>query len=331
MKFFNLDLHISVIEDIKTILEKQGHQVVSKSISGHNWVFNREPAQVDVVNQETWKNLDQKMADEFYERYKDELSEYDGFIVTYPPTFAILFEKFDKPIIAVAATRYEAPCSQSEERWNWVNRKLIEMIDRGQLIAVANNKYDKHYCEYFLQRDWKHIPSICEYTGAKYTGTREQSIVSGRTSLNAPDVLHITQIGRHSWQDLYSYKSIIHIPYNASLMSIFEQYTANVPLIFPTKGLAIQLPSFMREAFFPGTMLSNKEFEYFASHDRLDLADFYDEEWMPHLLYFNNFEKLESILSSDLSDTSEKMKKFNVERIGKIEKLWEETIGSITT
>lgn len=330
MKFFNLDLHISVIEDIKTILERQGHTVVSKSISGHNWVFNREPAEVDIVNQETWQHLNQDMADAFYERYKDELSEYDGFIVTYPPTFAILFEKFDKPIIAVAATRYEAPFSSSDAMWAWANRKLIDMIDRGQLIAVANNKYDKHYCEYFLQREWKHIPSLCDYTEAKYTGTKDKSIVSGRSSLASPSLLHITQIGRHTWEDLYSYKSIVHIPYNASLMSIFEQYTANVPLVFPSKELAVQIPTFMKEAFFPGTKLSQREFEYFGSYDRLALADFYDEEWMPHLLYFNNFQELEGIVTSDLTETSNKMKDFNLERKSKIEKLWEETVGILT-
>ena len=51
MKLFNLDCHISVIADLKKIFEDLNHQVTSWSVSGHNWVFDREPSKVDVVNQ----------------------------------------------------------------------------------------------------------------------------------------------------------------------------------------------------------------------------------------------------------------------------------------
>jgi hypothetical protein len=91
MKLFNLDCHISVIADLKNIFTDLGHEVVSWSISGHNFIFDREPSKVDVINQQSWWNLDDKMADDFYERYKDELSEFDAFICTYPLTFAKLY------------------------------------------------------------------------------------------------------------------------------------------------------------------------------------------------------------------------------------------------
>ena len=91
MKFFNLDCHVSVIADIKKILESLGHEVVSYSISGHNWVFNRQPTKVDIINPNNWRQLDEDMCDSFYERYKNELSEYDGFICTYPLTFSLLY------------------------------------------------------------------------------------------------------------------------------------------------------------------------------------------------------------------------------------------------
>ena len=111
MRLFNLDLHISVIEDVKTILTDLGHTVDSKSLSGHTWVFGREPDHIDVVSQENWRTLNQEMCDAFHKRYAEELSSYDGFLVTYPPAFSLLFEKFEKPIFVVAATRYEAPFS----------------------------------------------------------------------------------------------------------------------------------------------------------------------------------------------------------------------------
>ena len=99
MKIFNLDCHISVIADLKDIFESLGNEVVSWSVSGHNWVFKREASKVDVVNENTWHGLDQRMCDMFYERYKDELSVYDAFLCTYPPSFCMLYEKFKKPII----------------------------------------------------------------------------------------------------------------------------------------------------------------------------------------------------------------------------------------
>ena len=93
LRFFNLDLHISVIADVRYILEQQGHEVVDWSISGHTWVFGKGPAVVDVVNQNTWGNLSPEMCDQFYERYKDFLSQFDGFIVTHTPAVCIALRK----------------------------------------------------------------------------------------------------------------------------------------------------------------------------------------------------------------------------------------------
>ena len=39
MKFFNIDLHISVIADIKKIFTDLGHEVDDWSLSGHAWAF----------------------------------------------------------------------------------------------------------------------------------------------------------------------------------------------------------------------------------------------------------------------------------------------------
>ena len=75
-------MHVSVIEDIKTIFNDLGHQVDSKNISFHNWVFNRIPDKVDIISQNNWRNLSPELCEAFYNRYKDELSDYDGFIVT---------------------------------------------------------------------------------------------------------------------------------------------------------------------------------------------------------------------------------------------------------
>lgn len=65
MKIFNLDCHVSVIADLKQIFENLGHEVTSWSISGHNWIFNREKSKVDIINENTWMNLDDDVCERF--------------------------------------------------------------------------------------------------------------------------------------------------------------------------------------------------------------------------------------------------------------------------
>lgn len=317
MKFFNIDLHISVIEDIKTIFNSLGHSVDSWNLSGHNWVFGRSPANVEVVNQSSWKNLDQKMCDEFYNRYKNDLYKYDAFIACYPPAFALLYERFNKPIYVVVATRYEYPFSNDLERWNWLDNKLKNMIDSGQVIPIANNKYDRYYCGYFLERDFKHIPSLCNYTNAKYVGMKDP-IVSGRSSINGFN--HIASLGRFTWADLYSHKAIIHIPYNTSVMSIFEQYTANVPLFFPAIEFGKKINGYMSELIFiPNNRISPE----LLSNSAISLADFYDEDWMPYVQYYDSIDNLiEKINTVDLENVSNQMLEANKIRSKKIINTW---------
>ena len=76
------------------------------------------------------------MCDTFYERYQHELSVYDGFIVTHTPCFAMLYERWNKPVICVASTRYEHPFSDRKEEWEDLNRYLAEKIDDGLLISL---------------------------------------------------------------------------------------------------------------------------------------------------------------------------------------------------
>ena len=100
MKFFNIDLHISIIADMRKIFNDLGHEVTDWSLSDHTWVFNRERTSIPMLNGGRWRNMSpSQFSDEFYDTYKDELKDYDAFIVTYPPPFSLLYKHFDKPII----------------------------------------------------------------------------------------------------------------------------------------------------------------------------------------------------------------------------------------
>ncbi len=49
------------------------------------------------------------MIDAFVKEYDDLLKSFDGFIVTHTPVLALLYEKYNKPVIIVNSCRYEQP------------------------------------------------------------------------------------------------------------------------------------------------------------------------------------------------------------------------------
>lgn len=370
MKFFNLDLHIAVIADLKQIFQALGHDVTDWSISAHTWVFGRDRDHVDVVNEKTWKLIDQAMCDAFYERYKTELGQYDAFIVTHTPCFAMLYERWDKPIICVASTRYEHPFSDNREAWEHFNQFLRTKIDSGIIIPVANNKYDADYAEYFTQRTWQLIPSLCDYTNATYTGKLKDSLypskfdampeipgLISKTKAFQPSIL--SRLGRKmnltnsprgpSWQDLADFRSIVHIPYNASIMSIFEMYAAGVPMLFPSPPFAARLYSEYRtrgvfselsfnqvrglpsRSILPCDTLdpNNFENEEIMMH-WIAKADFYDPENMAGLIYFESFGELADQLGDmDTRVLHERVVAHQRIRVRRVHAAWESLIAGI--
>ena len=112
-------------------------------------------------------------------------------------------------------------------------------------------------------------------------------------------------------------------------MSIFEQYTANVPLFFPTieHGLHLQNLGYMSDLLGSTEHVTNTE--DFRRKESLELADFYDDEWMPHITYYDDINNLIDLIdSTDLANISNSMEKFNQNRREKIYSLWEDTINA---
>lgn len=353
MKFFNIDLHIGPISDIKKIFEDLGHQVDTLSISGHSWVLNKQSdvQRVKVVTIDNWYDMDQKMCDSFYEAYKEELKDYDGFIVTTVCPWIMFYEKFNKPIIMQIPTRYDSILIKDLDQWNWFNSGFIRMYKAGILSVVANNKYDVLYTKAYSNIEPVYIPSICEYTNAKWSPDYQNaSWVSMNKFLNIDFAeLEIPLLDlfakniKYTWKELYTALGIIHFPYQVSTMSIFEQYTAGIPLLFPTKELSRMLyfdhKILFREFSLKPNVLGHLEFnapqpQYFDldlndhnSKDVFELAldncDFYNKEWMPSIDFFNSFEELKEIVSgikplSEKQDNRDFRKKYAYSEWNKI-------------
>lgn len=325
MRLFNLEAHISVIADIENIFTRlyPDIEITSWNFSQHSFVFGRKPADVEIINQHTWKKLDQKMIQQFHDRYDGFLQQFDGFICGFPPVFALLFEKYNKPIFMVNATRYEMPfCWEPNPQMQALLEKtLLTMQQRGQLIAVSNNKADVGYLKKATDVDSEHIPSLCLYTEQTYQPKHDKFVIYHRLQNRIrpiPGTIHHKQLGHYSWQDLYSYKGIVHMPYEISTMSIFEQYSANIPLFMPSPDFLKQLLAkkkipfngpYTRKNFAAHLepMLGEKWYEYWVDH-----ADYYDSDNMPYITFYNSMHEISDLINhADTESISLRMQAWN--------------------
>jgi hypothetical protein len=318
-KIFNLDLHISVINDLRVELAEREVNLKSWSISGSN-THTRKVFKIsdptDVITGATWKDLDQQLISDFGRRYKKFLSSCDGFVVTHTPVFAQLYEQFKKPTLVIASTRYEAPFSNIQECWNSLNHFILNEIKDERMLLSANNLGDVDYVKYFLGTIPDYTPSVCDYT--KYTwrcGGHKRLVMCRDPNL----VNHISKEtngswesfreimgSKYSWKDFDYVKEILVIPYNISTMSLFEFATAGIPVVVPSKKLLLQLildfPTILDEISYfqvnnhdvtnlsPNNPNNYKSANFFSWW--LDRADFYNPSLMPNVRVIDSLRDL---------------------------------------
>lgn len=354
MKFFNIDQHASVIADVAHIFKNLGHEVEDWSLSGHHWVMNKPKPQIMLSDgtQLTCSGVcTEEVCDKFYEQHKEDFKKYDGFIACYPVEFAMLYERWNKPIIVVNCIRYEHPNTFDPVIRDRLNNFLKTKHNEGKLHYICNNKGDQFYTRYFTGIEGKHIPSLCEYTNAKYTGTKNKFVIHDRSEISVPGNLCIglgavrgtsSPGWRYTWQDLYSHKGIIHVPYHNGSMSIFEHYTANVPLLFPSKTYAKEL--FHQNKIFADLTfyrINNKQEPDDLNNPNslrnpeildkwFDTCDFYDTENMKHVQYFDSIQHLEHLLRTvNTHEISNNMSNHNETRRLSAYNSWQEILTSI--
>lgn len=352
MKFFNIDQHVSVISDIAHIFNNLGHQVDDCSLSGHSWVMNKQKKPI-LLSDGTALTCSgvctEEVCDKFYEQNKDKLNEYDGFIACYPVEFALLYERFNKPIIVVNCIRYEHPNTRNPVLWGRINSFLKTKHQDGSLYYVCNNKGDQYYTNYYTGIWGMHIPSLCEYTNAKYTGIKNKYVLHERSiDVGVPGDLWVSLSAlrnnhwKYSWEDLYSHRGIIHVPYHNGSMSIFEHYTANVPMFMPSKNYARQLfhehKMFDDLTFYHLYKLPEPEDYNNPNSLRnpemlnmwLDTCDFYDEGNMKYIQYFDSPQHLTHLLRTvNVQEISRNMADHNLLRKASVYNNWQQILTSI--
>ena len=301
LRLFNLDAHISVISDVKDIFQRlygDTVQITNWSISGDRWVFGFPYVNVKHVTQRSWKNINQEMIAAFQSEYDTYLSQFDGFIVTHTPVFTQLFEKYNKPIIMVNSCRYNQPFCWSnnfQEQYR-LNEALKRMASKGQLFAISNNKGDQEYLRLGTGLSSTWIPSLCAYTNVKHdpATAKDVAITYGYREKYPACENVLNKRNGSTWKEIYSNKVIIHPAYEASTMSISEQYTAGVPLLLPSKEYYLRLADEGECPLKSIYMTQCADDMYDAMEPTFDIqfwldrADYYDQENMPYVYYYDS-------------------------------------------
>jgi hypothetical protein len=349
---FNIDLHVAVIADVRTQLDRHGLELVDWTISGHSWVFDRPRDPVAIVNERTWKSFGPRMAKEFQCLYGSYLRTFRAFVVTHTPCLSLLYEGFRRPTLTVVSTRYEFPCTHYARSWDWLDDGLRRGVREGWLTLVANNRADADYLHRYTGLEAAYIPSACSYTDLTYTGRRPPAVIcTGSDDLLAASIasklrneaipLRSGLGARYSWADLYDHRALVFIPYNVSIMSLFEHYTACAPIYVPDRAFLKELM-----AEYPADVLGNLSFSQVTGHPParrpsgldlndtsdeavvdwyLDRADFYDSVWMPRIRQFESWEHLDHLLATDDPQAiSADMVAERPERLSRIAALWDD-------
>ena len=338
LKLFNLDLHISVIEDVKDILYRlfgNSIEITNWSISGHNWVMNKPTPSVQIINQHTWCSISPSMVQEFQNYYDGLLSQFDGFIVTHTPVFALLYEKYNKPIIMVNSCRYDQPfCwNISDTNWRWLSCGLKRLWENNLLIPISNNKADQAYLKLGTGIDSIHIPSLCLYTKSFYNPIHNKFICYGDRNVFPECDLLLPQLkGGYTWTELYNYKGIVHNPYEISTMSLFEQYSANVPLFLPSKEFykkcILERKMELISVYNNGQGYIPLLPAYKSPDFWLDNADYYDDNNFKYIYFYDSFEDLiEKITNFNESDEIKEKRRAWIEtRKNNIFEIWKKIL-----
>ncbi|CAH1795607.1 unnamed protein product [Owenia fusiformis] len=373
---WNQDMHISPIHDLKTLLEPMGVKFIDKTLSSHCHITktcNPVPP-LRVITQRNGFHLTPELISKFYESYKNdsEMKTVTAFVCYHPPAMCDLFRPFKKPLIIISSIRYELGRNSPNERWHTYNEILRNVSKDPRNVIGGNNLYDTNYIKYFTGIETKLIPSYCGYTNESYHPRRPEFLFASTRARNVASTgvqrgldkrlreinstAKVAQLrtlyGHYKYSDLANHPGIIHIPYQVSVMSLFEQYRMNIPLFVPSlESLSEWHVKFnlLKERTWDSTFGKiplksriqgvqsgipdpNSDRNITAVKYWLQFSDFY--QW-PHITYYNSGEHLAEILHAmtpeKLKNISSSMAVYNKNEQTNIKNMWKNILINIVS
>jgi hypothetical protein len=367
------DFHIAPVADVKHLLKLYGVNVIDKSLSGHCHLTNTCQTDLKVINTRngiTLGTCPNELRRQFYHVYsKDpEFLQTDAVLCTYAFASCVdLFLPLNRSIIVIATTRFETG-RHGEMAW----KRWIETLRRVAVspynVVAANNLYDVEYIKYFTGiQNVQLLPSFCAYVNTKYNPQRMQILVGPGRGLNAALLMQPRRVAadaniaisairdlypRFEYTDLTAHPAMVLMPYQISIMSIFELYRMEVPLFVPSPELLVEWHkkyAILQERTWPGihdkpversclprhanstSILSdldpNNDISSNAILQWIKFADFY--QW-PAITTFTSWSDLMTKLkASDFNMISKSMAKYNIEEERRTRGKWEDILSRV--
>jgi hypothetical protein len=361
--------YFSPIQDLKNILIPLGVKFFDKSLSYSCSRTGTCYSPLRILTRENGMNPSDEISSEFYEYYQNqiEMNLVDAFVCFHPAGMCELYMPFNRSIIVIASTRYEL-ARFTPKQWTKLNENLKKISQDPKNVIAANNLYDAEYIRYFTGINATVLPSLCNYTNVDYHPQRKEFLLAPihasnfdslfqkllknsfeQHSTNNIQIVPIRQIYHdYKYEDLANHPAIIHVPYQVSIMSLFEQYRMNIPLVFPSLDLLTQWHDeygLVNEKTWDQTLYGispdgsridgvltnvpdpNNDLNRTSIRYWLNFSDFY--QW-PHIIYFESTDDLiEKLSSTNFELVSKKMKKYNKQVSANLLRKWKEILNNV--
>lgn len=352
------DFHIATVANVKSLLQTKGVRFIDKSLSGHCHETNTCAHDLKVLTPDNAMTPDSFTRDRFLDAYRDdqEMAKVDIVMCFHPSAMCELFMPLKKRLFVIASTRYELG-RESASEWEKWNENLLQIAKEPGNLVAANNLYDCKYIEYFTGIKPVLLPSWIKMDESDiYTGMSEDILIAPIHTSNAEKIeTKLKSIssrfrsigekyGHYTFSQLAENSAIIHIPYQVSIMSLFEQYAMGIPILAPTPAFLWELHEkldVMNERTWEqirmgrrpsGSPISGLKKGQHGGHDPnndtgreaflhwVQYADFY--QW-PHIIHFNSWKDLRRKLEeTDFEVVSDEMLGFVKRAIDKTSAEW---------
>jgi hypothetical protein len=379
VQLLSIDFHISPIADLKDVFGKSFKETVVHDFSlsgacGQKGTCSN--GRINIKEDLSTLYLSQPAKESFYDAYRSADSlvrKMDAMICSHPSGMCELIMPFNRSVILWVTTRFEQGREGNPDKMRGLISNFRALAKRPDTSILANNMYDVHYFNYFTGLNPVYIPSFCDYTGAKYSWDGVQNIIlmhgfrPRRNIVPASEfVADIRRLapqykfefvrdvypGHYGYDQIAGHPAMLHIPYQASIMSFFEHYRMCIPLIAPSVNLLVKwhmhykmvsertwdmalhnketsasvLPRHA-EASPLHVFDPNDEFNEDGVRYWLQFSDFYV---FPHVILFDSWEDLaQKLAKADLRSISKAMCAFNKEQLAQIEADWREVLGKV--
>ena len=362
---WTMGFNIAHVFDIQQILRPLGVKIINRSYSSLCHYIGSCAEDIFLFDRNALldpPNLYKSFALE-YARNLTEVNSADAIMCLYPVLLCSLFRSLFKPVIFLAANRYELGHSHTWKMWNYYVND-IEWSEENTLAAT--NSYDARYIYHFTGSFTKVIVPHCGYINKFYEPSIDQIFVypGARESFMDNFVEEIIKAIKPSeykenlvivynktgLPDLRHYKAVIYIPYKVSSFLFTEMYRMNIPIYVPSLSLLISWEN--TERLLADRVLPNSTKDLWKGGSLID--DSYEESgipdpnmytkntlmyWLKHLEYYNlpgvqYFDSIENLLTlltvnTSYDNVSETMEKHNQKIKKDVELSWKDTIKKI--